>query len=193
MKLLGTSDLFKDVTGLTETQKSALAALQSAMKMAQTFGTEAGKLALQSRMTKDIDKTLKTLKKAREGGQITSDQERKLAEDALRAAIGGGASPEKKKLTDKAEVKNLLQKAADKKKSEVKLSSDGETVEVKSAPKPKPKTEQAVTYVVQAGDTLTKIANKFGVTVNAIVQANKVTDPNVIHPGQVLVIPISDA
>ncbi len=189
MKLLGTADLFKDVTGLTETQKSALASLQSAMKMAQTFGTEAGKLALQGRMSKDIDKTLKTLKKAREGGQISADQEKKLAEDALRAAIGGGAAAEKKKLTDKAEVKNLLTKAADKQKAEVKLRSNGETVEVKAGETPK--SEQAVTYVVQAGDTLTKIANKFGVTVEAIVKANNIADPNVIHPGQVLVIPVS--
>ena len=45
------------------------------------------------------------------------------------------------------------------------------------------------TYVVQAGDTLGAIAAEFGVTVDAIVQANEITDPNLIVPGETLVIP----
>lgn len=69
------------------------------------------------------------------------------------------------------------------------MSSNGETVEVKSGEKPK--TEQAVTCVVQPGDTLTKIVNKFGITVNNIFKATNIADPNVIHPGRVLVIPPS--
>lgn len=44
-------------------------------------------------------------------------------------------------------------------------------------------------YVVQAGDTLSGIAAQFGVTVDAIVQANEITDPNLIVPGETLVIP----
>lgn len=44
-------------------------------------------------------------------------------------------------------------------------------------------------YVVQAGDTLSIIAAKFGTTVEAIVQANNLSNPNVIYVGQVLTIP----
>lgn len=44
-------------------------------------------------------------------------------------------------------------------------------------------------YVVQVGDTLSLIAQKFGTTVAAIVQANNLTNPNLIFVGQVLVIP----
>ena len=44
-------------------------------------------------------------------------------------------------------------------------------------------------YVVQAGDTLGGIAAEFGVTVDAIVQANSITDPNLIVPGETLIIP----
>jgi LysM repeat protein len=45
------------------------------------------------------------------------------------------------------------------------------------------------TYVVQAGDTLSVIASQFGITVDAISQANGITDVNSIRPGQELVIP----
>lgn len=44
-------------------------------------------------------------------------------------------------------------------------------------------------YVVQPGDTLFKLANQFGTTVEEIVKLNKITNPNLIQVGQVLVIP----
>ncbi len=45
-------------------------------------------------------------------------------------------------------------------------------------------------YVVQKGDTLFKIAKRFGTTVEAIVKANpEITDPNLIFPGQKILIP----
>jgi LysM repeat protein len=44
-------------------------------------------------------------------------------------------------------------------------------------------------YIVQPGDTLAKIAWRFGVTVWSIVQANNIPNPNVIHVGQKLFIP----
>jgi LysM repeat protein len=46
-----------------------------------------------------------------------------------------------------------------------------------------------VTYVVKQGDTLAPIAQKFGVSVAAIVAANKLTNANSISKGDVLVIP----
>jgi LysM repeat protein len=44
-------------------------------------------------------------------------------------------------------------------------------------------------YVVQAGDTLGAIAQRFGVTVEALKAANGIADENLITEGQVLVIP----
>jgi len=43
--------------------------------------------------------------------------------------------------------------------------------------------------VVQQGDTLFKIALRFGITVAALQSANNITDPNKVYPGQVLKIP----
>ncbi len=45
------------------------------------------------------------------------------------------------------------------------------------------------TYIVQTGDTLFSIANRFGTTVEAIAQANAITDPTQITAGQALLIP----
>src|SRR5688572_27324186 len=44
--------------------------------------------------------------------------------------------------------------------------------------------------VVQRGQTLSQIALSFGVTVEAIVKANKLGDPNALRVGQTLVIPL---
>jgi LysM repeat protein len=46
------------------------------------------------------------------------------------------------------------------------------------------------TVTVQRGDTLSKIAVRCGVTVNGILRANpSITNPNLIHPGQVIILP----
>jgi LysM repeat protein len=49
--------------------------------------------------------------------------------------------------------------------------------------------QQSSTYVVQPGDNLFRIALRFGVTVEAIQQANGIANPNLIFVGQVLQIP----
>ena len=49
----------------------------------------------------------------------------------------------------------------------------------------------ANTYTVVAGDNLSKIGAKYGISWNAIFEANKdiISDPDMIHPGQELKIP----
>jgi LysM repeat protein len=44
-------------------------------------------------------------------------------------------------------------------------------------------------YTVQAGDSLFVIAQRFGTTVNAIVEANNLSNPNALQIGQQLIIP----
>ncbi|MCR3921493.1 MAG: DUF3794 domain-containing protein [Firmicutes bacterium] len=51
-------------------------------------------------------------------------------------------------------------------------------------------TPSVTIYVVQPGDTLFKIAQRFNVSLQAIEKANpQITDPNVIFPGQQIFIP----
>ena len=47
------------------------------------------------------------------------------------------------------------------------------------------------TYIVKSGDTLSKIAKQFSITVDVIVRMNNLANPNLIKPGQVLTIPNS--
>ena len=46
----------------------------------------------------------------------------------------------------------------------------------------------ATTYTVQRNDNLTEIAARFGTTVSELVRLNNIQNPNLIYPGQVLVI-----
>ena len=48
------------------------------------------------------------------------------------------------------------------------------------------------TYTVEAGDNLTKIGEKYGLTWQQVLEANKdiISNPDLIHPGQELKIPI---
>ena len=61
------------------------------------------------------------------------------------------------------------------------------------APSPMPNPElppaSGNSYVVQAGDSLYQIARRFGVTVQALIAANAITDPQRIYPGTILTIP----
>ena len=47
-------------------------------------------------------------------------------------------------------------------------------------------------YVVKPGDTLSKIANNFATTIDEIMAANNLSDPNTIQVGQKLTIPSPD-
>ena len=46
-------------------------------------------------------------------------------------------------------------------------------------------------YTVQAGDTLGAIAQAYGISVEDLMSANDLADPNVLHVGQTLVIPVA--
>lgn len=49
--------------------------------------------------------------------------------------------------------------------------------------------KQTVTYTVKRGDTLSGIAKKYGVSVQQLINANNIKNPNLIYVGQILTIP----
>jgi LysM repeat protein len=49
-----------------------------------------------------------------------------------------------------------------------------------------------INYVVKSGDTLSEIAQNYGTTYQVIASLNRISNPNLIYPGQVLKIPVSN-
>ncbi|GIK57282.1 MAG: LysM peptidoglycan-binding domain-containing protein [Chloroflexi bacterium] len=56
-----------------------------------------------------------------------------------------------------------------------------------------PHESAANTHTVQAGETLFRIAQQYGVTLDALVAANQIANPALIHTGQHLIIPVTAA
>jgi LysM repeat protein len=56
-------------------------------------------------------------------------------------------------------------------------------------PTPVPTPVQQKTYTVQPGDNLFRLSLRFGVSMQALMQTNRIANANLIYVGQVLVIP----
>jgi len=70
----------------------------------------------------------------------------------------------------------------------------GQAPDVAAEPEPTPEpeaTETVVEYRVQSGDTLLRIASKFGISSSALQSFNSISNPNRISVGQLLKIPTS--
>lgn len=61
------------------------------------------------------------------------------------------------------------------------------TPQVQSYEQPVVQTD-GTTYIVQAGDTLSEIAQRFGTTYQSLAAINNIADPNRIYPGQEILI-----
>lgn len=68
-------------------------------------------------------------------------------------------------------------------------SSGGPSGTATPTPSVEPTLPPGTAYTVQSGDTLYSIAQRFGTTVQAIAEANGITDPSQINAGDVLIIP----
>ncbi|MGD9567907.1 MAG: LysM domain-containing protein [Sedimentibacter sp.] len=49
-----------------------------------------------------------------------------------------------------------------------------------------------IIYTIQPGDTLNGIAKLYGSNINAIIDVNNITNPNLIYPGSVILIPAEE-
>ena len=56
----------------------------------------------------------------------------------------------------------------------------------------RPEDLQQIAYTVKKGDTLFAIAKKFGVGIKKIAEYNRLKSPYVLHPGQVIYIPVPE-
>ncbi|MFB3788901.1 MAG: hypothetical protein ACE15F_21280 [bacterium] len=132
-QLLSNPNLFRDITGLTENQRNALAALQSALGTAQFFGGKAADLALQGNMRQDIDKALDKINEQHQAGAITDQQRQQLTEAALRGMIGGGTQAPAQPMTT-GDIEHLTNTAGANQAAVSVSRPGGETVSVNAQP-----------------------------------------------------------
>lgn len=74
------------------------------------------------------------------------------------------------------------------------IIDEGESNNEITAEPPEPVDSPVVSeYQVRTGDTLGAIASRFGVSIELLMEANNITDPNKVDVGQVLIIPQIEA
>jgi outer membrane protein OmpA-like peptidoglycan-associated protein len=129
--VIGKPDLFRDITGLDQNQKNALASYTQSLEAAKHFGSEAAKLA-QTGMQQNnggLDKSIAGIQKAKDQGLISDQQATDLTMGALRHMVGQGGAADSK-LLDSPEVKGLLNSATSSDNARVSLSRPEEAVDV---------------------------------------------------------------
>nr|BFF11112.1 hypothetical protein GCM10025699_24150 [Microbacterium flavescens] len=71
----------------------------------------------------------------------------------------------------------------------VRAAASAPVAAAPAAPAPAPAPAPAGSYVVKAGDTITSIAARHGVSIGAVLTANRLGTSSIIYPGQKLAIP----
>lgn len=105
-------DVFKDLTGLTQNQKNAMAALTTAMGTSEAFAGEAFKLAMAKDAARNLDRTLDQIKAAKKADLLTADEASKATRDAiLRSIAETPASSDA--VTTSPEVEEAIKKASE--------------------------------------------------------------------------------
>lgn len=204
LQLLGTPDIFKDITGLEGNQRNALAAFEGAMDTAKFFGGEAAKLAQQKQLQENSDRTLQSIRKAKADGLISQEQASALTNSAIQGMIGEDRNP-KSQLTDQPEVRDLIRSSADTGQGDISITRPGESVDVRrngdslsslfgygNSPKPKTRPTRATdlplaiaainTFRAKTGSSAWKNLDRTDVADRLIVLVN---DPDKVNQGSI--------
>jgi hypothetical protein len=134
LSLLGTKDLFRNLTGLALNQENAAAALKSVMSAAQSFASQGAALAQQKFLSTQMDRNLDLVKQARDKKQITPEQAQSMTESMFRGALGE-RRPEAAPVTDSPAVKRAMERTSAAESGEIRITRPGGTVEMKTGTK----------------------------------------------------------
>jgi hypothetical protein len=128
LNLLG-QDVFKDLTGLTQNQKNAMAALTTAMGTSEAFAGEAFKLAMAKDAARNLDRTLEQIKAAKKADLLTADEASKATRDAILRSIAE-TPVSSADVTTTPEVEDAIRKASETPGGSATITRDkGETSE----------------------------------------------------------------
>ena len=127
--LLGTPNLFRDITGLSENQKNAIAALTANVDAVKFYTQKAAELAARKGVSSDLDKTMRSIKEAEKDGTITKDQANDLTMSTLGTVANKKEQPQKS-VMDRPEVGQGIEDAS-KRGQGWSAEENGDKVEVK--------------------------------------------------------------
>lgn len=128
LQILQKADLFKDITGLDQTQRNALSSFEKALGVAKAFGGKAAAMALQQETGRNVDRTLQQIEAARSSGALTQAQASELAYGTLRTLTGSPSQADSSPLASPA-VEQAVQSAATSDRADVTIATPQETVE----------------------------------------------------------------
>jgi hypothetical protein len=131
MRLIGTPNLFRDITGLDLNQQNAAQAFQSALDTAQFFGGRAADLAQQRFLNTDMDRTIKAISDAKQKGLIDDAAAQRLTSQALLGSVGDRQA-EQSRPTSNPAVQRFIDRASSSTSSELNVSRPEGSVTVKS-------------------------------------------------------------
>jgi Papain-like cysteine protease AvrRpt2 len=131
MRLIGTPNLFRDITGLDLNQQNAAQAFQSALDTAQFFGGRAADLAQQKFLNTDMDRTIKAISDAKQKGLIDNEAAQRLTSQALLGSVGDRQAEQTPPTANPA-VQRFIDRASSSASSELNVSRPEGSVVVKS-------------------------------------------------------------
>ncbi|MFI0446840.1 papain-like cysteine protease family protein [Actinomadura sp. 6N118] len=132
LSLIGTPNLFRDITGLDLTQQNVAEAFSSTLSTAKAFGGQAAALAQQRFQSAESDRNLTRIKQAKDKGLISDNEAKELAEAALSGASGQPKPPEGQRPTSNETVQRVMERAANSPSGRVKVTRPSGHVEVRS-------------------------------------------------------------
>ncbi|WP_089940021.1 Ig-like domain-containing protein [Candidatus Entotheonella palauensis] len=189
LDLIGSGDIFRDITGLTQNQRNALATLQTSLSTAQAFGKEAIQLAHARAAQRSIDQTLKSVEQAKKDGRLTGEAARDVTKKALQALIGEHGE-EDGSFTDSDVVKDQVESVRDAKKSKVQFSDASagtqQTVEISQEGGPGPEGQAAAALRLAGPISVVRGANARYEVINAPNDAT-FSDWTFFVPGGVMI------
>ncbi|GAA0528091.1 hypothetical protein FHS83_002264 [Rhizomicrobium palustre] len=129
LTLIGTPNLFRDLTGLDLNQQASAAAFSKALDTAQFFGTQAANLAQQRYANREMDRNLERINKAVDDKLITPEQGQDLTEKVIASGTGKGAANKPAPSATPA-VKKAIERASSSESGSVKVSRASGSVEI---------------------------------------------------------------
>ncbi|WP_089940024.1 papain-like cysteine protease family protein [Candidatus Entotheonella palauensis] len=140
LQVLGNADAFRDITGLEQTQLNALAALQSSLKTAESFGKQAAGFVKAQGARRGLQRSLGAIDTALKKKLINKADAQELTAKAFNTALGTSSSAGKKPV-EKQAVKDLMSLANQAPKSKVSVQ-DQEGDRIQTVTIEKDNTEQ---------------------------------------------------